>query len=318
MAKKATSGLQLGDEDLEMLNSPLGLKILLADRKTNVEKALRLVKSEITFRELQAEIIKLQNWVIEKNKKVVIIFEGRDAAGKGGAIRRVTEHINPRQYRIVALPKPTIEEEGQWYFQRYVNQLPKPGEMVFFDRSWYNRAIVEPVNGFCTKAQYQSFMAQVNSFENMIMDSGIFLIKFYFSISKAEQASRFKQIQSDPLRRWKMTDVDRRAQELWDQYTEFKLKMFEHTNLKTSPWVIIEADKKIEARLKALQYIIDFVPYETSELKFLRGKYEVSCILGKIVYLMVLDYDKTCIHISCLAHFIPKLKFKFWRYCAIG
>ena len=264
MAKKATSGLQLGDEDLEMLNSPLGLKILLADRKTNVEKALRLVKSEITFRELQAEIIKLQNWVIEKNKKVVIIFEGRDAAGKGGAIRRVTEHINPRQYRIVALPKPTIEEEGQWYFQRYVNQLPKPGEMVFFDRSWYNRAIVEPVNGFCTKAQYQSFMAQVNSFENMIMDSGIFLIKFYFSISKAEQASRFKQIQSDPLRRWKMTDVDRRAQELWDQYTEFKLKMFEHTNLKTSPWVIIEADKKIEARLKALQYIIDFVPYETS------------------------------------------------------
>ncbi len=262
MVKKATSGLQLTDEDLEMLNSPLGLKMLLADKKTNVEKALRLVKSEITFRELQAEVIKLQNWVIEKNKKVVIIFEGRDAAGKGGAIRRVTEHINPRQYRIVALPKPTTEEEGQWYFQRYVNQLPKPGEMVFFDRSWYNRAIVEPVNGFCTKAQYQSFMSQVNSFENMIMDSGIFLIKFYFSISKEEQALRFKQIQSDPLRRWKMTDVDRRAQELWDQYTAFKLKMFEHTNLKTSPWVIIEADKKIEARLKALQYMINFIPYE--------------------------------------------------------
>lgn len=134
--------------------------------------------------------------------------------------------------------------------------------MVFFDRSWYNRAIVEPVNGFCTKAQYQSFMSQVNSFENMIMDSGIFLIKFYFSISKEEQALRFKQIQSDPLRRWKMTDVDRRAQELWDQYTAFKLKMFEHTNLKTSPWVIIEADKKIEARLKALQYMINFIPYE--------------------------------------------------------
>jgi polyphosphate kinase 2 len=261
MAKNVTSGLELNDEDLEMLNSPLGLKMLLADRKTNTEKALRLLKSEMTFRELQAEIIKLQNWVIEKNKKVVIIFEGRDAAGKGGAIRRVTEHINPRQYRIVALPKPTIEEEGQWYFQRYVNQLPKPGEMVFFDRSWYNRAIVEPVNGFCTKAQYQSFMAQVNSFENMIMDSGIFLIKFYFSISKEEQASRFKQIQSDPLRRWKMTDVDRRAQELWDQYTEFKLKMFEHTNLKASPWVIIEADRKAEARIKALEYIISTIPY---------------------------------------------------------
>ena len=124
------------------------------DKKTNVEKALRLVKSEIKIKELQAEIIKLQNWVIAKNKKVVVIFEGRDAAGKGGAIRRITEHINPRQFRIVALPKPTVEEQGQWYFQRYVNQLPKPGEMVFFDRSWYNRAVVEPVNGFCTKQQY--------------------------------------------------------------------------------------------------------------------------------------------------------------------
>jgi len=265
MKKKVVPTLALSEEDIQLLNSPLGLKMLLADKKTNVEKALRLTKSELKFHALQAEIIKLQNWVIEKNKKVVVLFEGRDAAGKGGAIRRITEHINPRQFRIVALPKPTVEEQGQWYFQRYVNQLPKPGEMVFFDRSWYNRAIVEPVNGFCTKEQYRSFMEQVNSFEGMIMDSGIFLIKLYFSISKEQQALRFKDIQSDPLKRWKMTEVDRKAQQLWDQYTDFKVKMFEHTNTKSSPWVIIEANRKIEARLKALQYIIDTIPYEVSK-----------------------------------------------------
>lgn len=254
--------LELSDEDLQLLNSPLGLKSLLAEKKTNLEKTLRLVKNELYFHELQAEIIKLQSWVIAKNKKVVIIFEGRDAAGKGGAIRRISEHINPRQFRIVALPKPTIEERGQWYFQCYVNQLPKPGEMVFFDRSWYNRAVVEPVNGFCTKQQYRSFMEQVNGFERMIMDSDLYLIKFYFSITKEEQANRFKEIKSNPLKRWKMTDVDHKAQELWDLYTEFKVKMFEQTNLKTSPWVIIEANKKSEARIKALQYIIDAIPYE--------------------------------------------------------
>jgi len=266
MNKTTTPILDLSEEDLELLNSPLGKKLLLADKKTNVEKALRLIKSEEEFHALQAKIIKLQNWVITKNKKVVIIFEGRDAAGKGGAIRRITEHINPRHFRIVALSKPTVEEQGQWYFQRYVNQLPKPGEMVFFDRSWYNRAVVEPVNGFCTKAQYRSFMEQVNNFESMIMDSGIYLIKFYFSITKEQQAIRFKDIQSDPLKRWKMTDVDRKAQELWDLYTEFKVKMFDHTNLKTSPWVIIEADRKTEARIKALQYIIETIPYEEEEI----------------------------------------------------
>lgn len=265
MNKTSNPKLNISKEDLELLNSPLGMKMLLADKKTNIEKALRLVKSEEEFHALQAQIIKLQNWVINKNKKVVIIFEGRDAAGKGGAIRRITEHINPRHFRIVALSKPTVEEQGQWYFQRYVNQLPKPGEMVFFDRSWYNRAVVEPVNGFCTKPQYRSFMAQVNNFENMIMDSGIYLIKFYFSITKEQQAIRFKDIQSDPLKRWKMTDVDRKAQELWDLYTEFKVKMFEHTNQKTSPWVIIEADRKTEARIKALQYIIKTIPYEVPE-----------------------------------------------------
>ena len=255
-----TSGLT--EEELQLLNSPLGLKCLFSDKKTNIQKALRMAKYELEFKRLQAELIRLQNWVIAKNKKVVIIFEGRDAAGKGGAIRRITAHINPRQFRIVALPKPTVEEQGQWYFQRYVNKLPKPGEIVFFDRSWYNRAVVEPVNGFCTKPQYQSFLNQVNSFERMILDSETYLIKFYFSITKEEQASRFKEIKSNPLKKWKMTPVDMRAQELWDEYTAFKLKMFEHTNLPHSPWVIIHADKKYEARIEALRYIIDTIPYE--------------------------------------------------------
>lgn len=265
MCEKNGEKKSLSEEDLKLLNSKKGLKNLLRDKKLNLDKALRYTKYEIEFARLQTELVKLQNWVIQKNKKIVIIFEGRDAAGKGGAIRRITAHINPRQYRIVALPKPTIEERGQWYFQRYVNKLPKPGEIVFFDRSWYNRAVVEPVNGFCTKYQYQNFMKQVNSFERMIMDADTYLIKFYFSISKEEQAWRFKDIRSNPLKKWKMTEVDRKAQELWDDYTAFKLKMFENTNLKESPWVIIEADKKTDARIEALQHIIDTIPYEDLE-----------------------------------------------------
>ena len=161
--------LNLSEEDIAILNSRIGLKHLLYDKKVNVEKALRYTKYELKIRDLQSEIIKLQNWVIREKKKVVVIFEGRDAAGKGGAIRRMTAHINPRYYRIVALPKPSVEEQGQWYFQRYVNQLPKPGEMVFFDRSWYNRAVVEPVNGFCTQEEYEIFMGQVNY---LVLESG--------------------------------------------------------------------------------------------------------------------------------------------------
>lgn len=259
--------IQLSEDDISLLNTPLGLRSLLSDKKTNVEKALRSTRHEMKIKELQTELIKLQNWVIAKNKKIVVIFEGRDAAGKGGAIRRITAYINPRQYKIVALPKPSVEESGQWYFQRYVNKLPKPGEMVFFDRSWYNRAVVEPVNGFCTKQQYRNFMNQVNGFERMIMDSDTYLIKFYFSITKEEQANRFKEIKSNPLKKWKMTAVDRKAQELWDEYTAFKVKMFEHTDLKNSPWIIIDADKKTDARIEALRYIIDTIPYEIVEEK---------------------------------------------------
>ena len=261
--KKITKYPEITPEDLELLNSPIGLKHLFYDKKVNVEKALRMAKYETKLRELQAELIKVQEWVIKNQKKIVIIFEGRDAAGKGGAIRRIAAHINPRYYRIVALPKPTSQEKGQWYFQRYVNRLPKPGEIIFFDRSWYNRAVVEPVNGFCTKAEYDTFMGQVNEFERMIIESDTHLIKFYFSITKEEQARRFKDIKSSPLKKWKITRVDERAQELWDEYTKYKVKMFKKTNLKNSPWVIINADRKTDARIEALQYILDNIPYKT-------------------------------------------------------
>lgn len=253
--------LKLSQEDVDLLNTPIGMQSLFADKKTDLSKALKLARYETELRDLQAELIKLQNWVIENKKKIVVIFEGRDAAGKGGAIRRMTAHINPRFYRIVALPKPTEEETGQWYFQRYVNQLPKAGEMVFFDRSWYNRAVVEPVNQFCTQEQYDIFMGQVNEFERMILESDTYLIKFYFSITKEEQELRFKDIKTSPLKKWKMTAVDQKAQELWDDYTKYKVKMMEHTNTPSSPWVIIEANKKSVARLKVVKYILDTIPY---------------------------------------------------------
>lgn len=251
----------LSDADLELLNSPLGLKYLFGDKKTDPAKALRLAQYETRLRELQAELIKLQEWVISGNRKVVILFEGRDAAGKGGAIRRITAHINPRQYKIVALPKPTEEEAGQWYFQRYVNRLPKPGEMVFFDRSWYNRAVVEPVNGFCTEMQYETFMSEVNDFERMIQNADTYLIKFYFSISKNEQARRFADIKSSPLKRWKMTPVDEAAQGLWDEYTRYKEAMFAKTNTENAPWKIIQADQKTSARLEVLEHVLEVLPY---------------------------------------------------------
>lgn len=259
MAKKEK---KLSKKEVELLNSKFGLRGLFADAKVDVDKALRYAEYEYTLRKYQEEMVKLQTWVIENNKKAVILFEGRDAAGKGGAIRRISAHINPRYYRIVALDKPTEDEKGQWYFQRYVNQLPKPGEIVFFDRSWYNRAVVEPVNGFCTKKEYNTFMEQINGFEKMIIDSNIFLIKLYFSITKQEQAKRFEEIKSSDLKRWKITPVDLRAQELWDEYTKYKEKMFEATNTDYSPWKIIDANKKTTARVEAIQYLLDQIPYK--------------------------------------------------------
>ena len=255
----------LSEKDLSKLNSKKGIKQFLTEENITISKVLRNLKYESRLKSLQEELIKLQHWVEEKNEKVVIVFEGRDAAGKGGAIRRTTEHLNPREFKVVALPKPTIVEKGQWYFQRYIKQLPREGKIVFFDRSWYNRAIVEPVNGFCTKEEYKIFMNQVNQFERMITESGIRLIKFYFSISKDEQEKRFEDIKSSPIKKWKYSTVDQKALQLWDEYTNYKKKMFKKTNTKIAPWVVIKANKKTKARVEAIEHILDTIPYKPKD-----------------------------------------------------
>ena len=249
--------MNLTTKDIELLNSKIGLKKLLSSNNVDVEKALRATKYELKLRELQEQLINLQERVIENKEKIVVLFEGRDSAGKGGAIRRITSRINPRHFRIVALPKPSVEEKGQWYFQRYVNHLPNPGEMVFFDRSWYNRAIVEPAMNFCTEKQYNEFMQQVNSFEKMFTDSGIKLIKLYFSITKEEQAKRFEELRNDSLKKWKLSPVDLRTHELWDDFTKYKEEMFAKTNTEQCPWKIIDANKKTEARIEGIEYILE-------------------------------------------------------------
>ena len=249
--------MELTQNDIEKLNSKIGIKKLLENNTVDLERALRQVDYETNLASLQVDLIKLQERVITNGEKIIIIFEGRDAAGKGGAIRRITSRINPRFFRIVALPKPTEEEKGQWYFQRYVNHLPKQGEIVFFDRSWYNRAIVEPAMNFCTEAEYHEFMRTVNSFENMLTESGTKIIKLYFSITKEEQAKRFKEINNSPLKKWKITPVDLKAQELWEVYTDYKTKMFTETNSEYAPWKIIQANKKTTARIESIRYILE-------------------------------------------------------------
>ncbi len=255
----------LSKKELKLLNSKKGLKQFLLNDGISTTKVLRNLTYETRIKKLQEELIKLQNWVTENNEKIVVLFEGRDAAGKGGAIRRITQHLNPREFKVVALPKPTSEEEGQWYFQRYINELPREGKIVFFDRSWYNRAVVEPVNDFCIPEQYDIFMDQVNDFERMIIQSGIRLIKLYFSITKEEQAMRFEAIKSNPIKKWKFSKVDENALRLWDVYTAYKSKMFEHTNTEIAPWTIIKANKKTEARIEAIEHILDVIPYSPKD-----------------------------------------------------
>jgi polyphosphate kinase 2 len=254
--------MKLSEKDLKLLNSKDGLYSLLKRKKVNIRKSLKEARYTHEMNKKQEEMIKLQSWVINNDKKVVVVFEGRDAAGKGGAIRRLTERINPRHFRSVALNIPSDDEQKQWFFQRYINQLPNPGEIVLFDRSWYNRAVVEPVNGFCTQEEYKVFMSQVNEFEKMLVQSNTYLVKFYFSITKEEQARRFKDIKKSPLKRWKMTAVDERAQELWDSYTHYKEKMFERTNSEYAPWKIIDANNKRHARLEAIKHILKTIPYK--------------------------------------------------------
>ena len=229
-----------------------------AARESGVKtkKLLRNVRYEEELLALQAQLVNLQRWVSKENKRVAIIFEGRDAAGKGGSIKRFTEHLNPRSMRVVALSKPTEQEKGQWYFRRYIKELPNPGEIVFFDRSWYNRAVVEPVMGFCRKGQYDQFMVQVPEFEHMLYEDGIHLVKFWFSISQAEQKKRFDSRLDNPLKQWKFSPVDLRGQELWDDYTYYKEQMFSKTHTPFSPWTIVHTDDKRVARLESMRHVL--------------------------------------------------------------
>ena len=211
---------------------------------------------------LQIELLKLQNHVKENGLKVLMIFEGRDAAGKGGTIKRITEHLNPRGARVVALEKPSDIEKTQWYFQRYTQYLPSAGEIVMFDRSWYNRAGVEPVMGFCTTEEHHEFLREVPEFEKMLVKSGIILFKFYFSVSKKEQAKRFKKREIDPLKQFKLSPVDKESQNLWDKYTIAKFSMLMASNTDIAPWTVIRSDNKKRARLNCIKYILANVNYE--------------------------------------------------------
>lgn len=215
--------------------------------------------------QLQVELLKLQAWVKETGQKVVILFEGRDAAGKGGAIKRFMEHLNPRGARVVALEKPTESERGQWYFQRYIQHLPTSGEIVLFDRSWYNRAGVERVMGFCTQSEYDDFMRQVPEFERNLVRSGIHLFKFWFSVSRKEQRRRFKEREKHPLKQWKLSPIDKASLDKWDDYTHAKEAMFFSTDTADAPWIVIKSDCKKRARLNAMRYVLHRLAYSQKD-----------------------------------------------------
>jgi polyphosphate kinase 2 len=249
-------------DDFKRISSNDELLQLIKEKNISIDKVNKDLFYEEELRRLQIELVKLQHWILKTNKRVVIIFEGRDAAGKGGNIRRFTEHLNPRSMRVVALTKPTEVERGQWYFRRYIKELPDPGEMVFFDRSWYNRAVVEPVMGFCTDEQYNKFMVQVPEFEHMLYEDGTTIIKFWFSISKDVQLSRFNSRLSTPLKRWKFSPVDKKGQELWDKYTHFREQMFSKTHTSYSPWITVKANNKKIARLESIRYVLSQFDYE--------------------------------------------------------
>lgn len=258
-------GRALTDDDLRRINTRKGLIQLLENKAVDLEEVLKTLLYEQELQQLQVELVRLQRWVQSEGQRIAILVEGRDAAGKGGTIRRLTEHLNPRAMRVVALPKPSDEERGQWYFQRYIRQLPNKGEIVFFDRSWYNRAVVEPVMGFCSKKEHQRFLQQVPEFEHMLYEDGVTIIKFWFSISKEEQQKRFDARRKNPLKQWKLSPVDEKAQELWDTYTRYKEEMFSKTHTTFSPWIIVKANDKQAARLESFRYVLNLLPYKGKE-----------------------------------------------------
>jgi polyphosphate kinase 2 len=227
------------------------------------DKSKKVLRDELA--RLQVELVKLQEWVRTSGLKIVVIFEGRDAAGKGGAIKRITETLNPRFCKVVALGTPTERERSQWYFQRYVAHLPAAGEMVLFDRSWYNRAGVERVMGFCTEAEYEEFLRSCPEFERMLTRSGIKLVKYWFSVSDEEQERRFQARIANPAKRWKLSPIDLESRARWADYSRAKDDMFRHTDIKQAPWWVVHADDKARARLNCIHHLLSLVPYEEPE-----------------------------------------------------
>lgn len=239
----------------------------IEDTRYPYKAKVKRVDYEVKKEQLQIELLKLQKWVQDTGKKVVILFEGRDAAGKGGTIKRFMEHLNPRGAKVVALSKPSEVELGQWYFQRYVSNLPSKGEIVLFDRSWYNRAGVEHVMNFCTKEEYEVFLRQVPQFEKFLVESGIILFKFWFSVSRKEQIRRFKKRSVDPLRQWKLSPVDMESFDKWDAYTKAKEAMYYYTDTAVAPWTIVRSDDKKRARLNCMLEVLDKIPYKKKNNK---------------------------------------------------
>ncbi len=258
-------------EELESFRTRKDVASKAKEKGLKISKHIENREYELELAKLQAQMVNLQNWIHNKKLRVAILLEGRDAAGKGGTIKRFTEHLNPRTTRVVALNKPTEVESGQWYFRRYISQLPEPGEIVFFDRSWYNRAVVEPVMGFCNEKQYNRFMVQVPEFEHMLYEDGVFVIKFWFSITKDEQKKRFKSRMKNPLKQWKFSPVDKKGQELWKEYTYYKEQMFAKTHTPFSPWVIVKTNNKRIARLESMRYLLSHFEYD--------GKSDAGAIL---------------------------------------
>lgn len=256
---------RLTNDDFAKIKNRSDLEAVLQERGRDYSTALFNIEYERQLEQLQIELVKWQRWIAETHQRVAIIFEGRDAAGKGGSIKRFIEHMNPRSLRVVALNKPTDLEKRQWYFRRYIKELPNAGEIVFFDRSWYNRAVVEPVMGFCTEQQYQQFMRQVPEFEHMLFEDGVHVIKLWFSINKEEQGRRFDARRSNPLKQWKLSPVDEKGQEMWEKYTYYKEQMFARTHNTFSPWTIIKTNKKKIARLESIRHVLSKFEYEGKE-----------------------------------------------------
>ena len=264
--EKPTIINKLSKECIELQDENKFLKSIIGDYKNIdlaiLQEGIQKIYDSQEMKQYQIELIKMQNHLEKTGKKMIILFEGRDASGKGGAIRRMTRYMNARHYRVVALGKPTETQKGQWFFQKYIEHFPTAGEVVLFDRSWYNRAMVEPVFGFCTEHQYEIFMEDVVNFEHDLVRQDIILVKLYFSVSKAEQLARFESRRTNPLKQWKLSEVDLQAQDLWDEFSEKKYEMLKRTHSRSAPWNIVRSDDKHKARMEAIKIVLNSVDYD--------------------------------------------------------